>query len=153
MAKGHENLIPNSKRTPDELRKMTKKGGKASGKTRRRQKALRMILKEALAVRLADITDAGAKKTLLQASGSKDENKTVGEIVIDGMLRAGVRGNSQMMKMIMQLTGNDPELKLKREELALKKKALEKVDENKNGGLLLGVLEKVWGTESGGADS
>ena len=153
MAKGHENLIPNSKRTPDELRKMTKKGGKASGKTRRRQKALRMILKEALAVRLADITDAGAKKTLLRASGSKDENKTVGEIVIDGMLRAGVRGNSQMMKMIMQLTGNDPELKLKREELALKKKALEKVDENKNGGLLLGVLEKVWGTESGGADS
>lgn len=153
MAKGHENLIPNSKRTPDELRKMTKKGGKASGKTRRRQKALRMILKEALAVRLADITDAGAKKTLLQASGSKDENKTVGEIVIDGMLRASVRGNSQMMKMIMQLTGNDPELKLKREELALKKKALEKVDENKNGGLLLGVLEKVWDTESGGADS
>lgn len=153
MAKGHENLIPTNKRSKDEARKFGKKGGEESGKTRRQQKALRTILKEALAVRLADITDAGAKKTLLQASGSKDENKTVGEIVIDGMLRASVRGNSQMMKMIMQLTGNDPELKLKREELALKKKALEKVDENKNGGLLLGVLEKVWDTESGGADA
>ena len=36
MAKGNiDNLIPNSQRTPEELREMTKKGGIASGKARR----------------------------------------------------------------------------------------------------------------------
>lgn len=35
------NLIPNSERTPSELREMTKKGGIASGKSRRRKKSLK----------------------------------------------------------------------------------------------------------------
>lgn len=34
-----KNLIPNSKRTPQELREMTTKGGKKSGETRRKKKA------------------------------------------------------------------------------------------------------------------
>lgn len=34
------NLIPNSKRTPNELREIAKKGGVASGETRRKKKAI-----------------------------------------------------------------------------------------------------------------
>ena len=37
------NLIPNSERSPSELREMGRKGGIASGKVRRRNKKLRMI--------------------------------------------------------------------------------------------------------------
>ena len=36
-----ENLIPNSQRTPSELREITSKGGKKSGEARRERKALK----------------------------------------------------------------------------------------------------------------
>jgi len=36
-----DNLIPNSKRTPEELREMARKGGIASGEARRRKKTLK----------------------------------------------------------------------------------------------------------------
>ena len=36
-----ENLIPNSERTPNELREMTSKGGKKSGESRRRKRDMR----------------------------------------------------------------------------------------------------------------
>lgn len=39
----NNNLIPNSERTPEELRAMTRKGGIASGVARRQKKALREI--------------------------------------------------------------------------------------------------------------
>lgn len=40
-----QNLIPNSQRSPEELRAMTRKGGIASGKVRKEQKTLREIAK------------------------------------------------------------------------------------------------------------
>lgn len=36
-----ENLIPNSQRSPEELREMARKGGKASGEARRRRKTFK----------------------------------------------------------------------------------------------------------------
>lgn len=39
-----QNLIPNSQRTPDELREMARKGGIESGKKRREKKTLREII-------------------------------------------------------------------------------------------------------------
>ena len=55
MAKGHENLKPIGKRTTDEAREISKKGGIASGKSRRRKKALRTALKEAMALPLKEL--------------------------------------------------------------------------------------------------
>ena len=49
MARGKpENLVRNETRTPDELRKITQKGGIASGKARRQRKAMRETLLELL---------------------------------------------------------------------------------------------------------
>ena len=39
-----ENLIPNSKRTPSELREITSKGGKKSGESRRRKKSMKQVM-------------------------------------------------------------------------------------------------------------
>ncbi|MGI6010179.1 MAG: hypothetical protein ACOX8H_01600 [Ruminococcus sp.] len=41
----HSNLIPNTERTPEELREMGRKGGIASGKARRRKKQLKEVMK------------------------------------------------------------------------------------------------------------
>jgi hypothetical protein len=58
-----ENLIPNSQRTPEELRRQTRKGGKVSGRTRRRQKQIREIIDTCLKMRApGDIKEALEKK-------------------------------------------------------------------------------------------
>lgn len=62
MAKGNpNNLIPNSERTPEELRAQTKKAGIASGKARRRKADLRRAMQEALEQTFTDKN--GQKKT------------------------------------------------------------------------------------------
>ena len=43
-----KNLIPNSERTPEELREMTRKGGIASGKARREKADMRKLMKAML---------------------------------------------------------------------------------------------------------
>ncbi len=50
----NENLIPNSERSPNEVRENGKKGGIASGKARRRKKLLRECLEELLEKEIKD---------------------------------------------------------------------------------------------------
>ncbi len=51
------NLIPNSKRTPSEVRENAKKGGIKSGESRREKRLLKELLEEALLIK----TDTGNK--------------------------------------------------------------------------------------------
>ena len=46
MAKGHENLIPLNKRSKEEQREISRKGGAAASKTYARRRKLRMILED-----------------------------------------------------------------------------------------------------------
>ena len=137
-----ENLIPNKKRTPSELREITQKGGIASGKSRRQKKALRSILKESLNLQLKDIADKGTRDLLLEAVGAENEDRTVGELIIDGLILSSIRGNSQMMKLLFELIGEDPTITLKKQELALKKKAVEKA-ESGDTATSLGMMQLV----------
>lgn len=63
-----KNLIPNSARTPSERRANASKAGKASGEARRKRKALKELLEEALMMETKtgnnaiDITNAIIKK-------------------------------------------------------------------------------------------
>lgn len=50
-----ENLIPNSERTPSELREITSKGGRASGAARRKKKALKDCMKQLLDMPVTDV--------------------------------------------------------------------------------------------------
>ena len=52
-----KNLIPNSERTPNEVRENGKKGGIKSGEVRREKKLLKDLLEEALLIK----TDTGNK--------------------------------------------------------------------------------------------
>ena len=49
-----QNLIPNSERTPEELREMTRKAGIASGEARRRKKSLREKAKLLMSLSVQD---------------------------------------------------------------------------------------------------
>ena len=83
--KGHENLIPNSERSPDEVRKNSAKGGIKSGATRRRRKAIKEILAGAWNIRLCDIEDPGVRKAFMTAAKSQDGKITIGEAMANGM--------------------------------------------------------------------
>ena len=119
-----ENLIPLNKRSKRVQREIQEKGREANKEKQQRKKALRTLLKEALHLRVEDISDDGTRKLLQKAVGSKDVGKTVGELVIDGLILSSVRGNSQMMKLLFELMGEEQKLELKRKELKLKEKAL-----------------------------
>lgn len=70
-----QNLIPNSKRTPQELREITRKGGIASGKARREKKELKQIV-EALFERMYD-TEGGEKISGAEAITVKQMEKAL----------------------------------------------------------------------------
>jgi hypothetical protein len=52
-----KNLIPNSERTPNELREMTSKGGKKSGEVRRRKKSMKQVMEILLAMKTENPAD------------------------------------------------------------------------------------------------
>ena len=79
----NENLIPNSERTPEELKEMTRRGGIASGAARRRKKSMREwaeVLGE-VAMHLktpdgADVPDGNAAAAVVLKQYQKAINKS-----------------------------------------------------------------------------
>lgn len=92
MANG-QNLIPNSKRTPSELREMARNGGLASGEARRKRKTL----KEELLLMLSEgETQQSVTLALIEKAMSGDTKAfevirdTIGEKPIDKVMIADV---------------------------------------------------------------
>lgn len=88
MASGNiNNLIPNSERTPEELREMTRKGGIASGEARRRKKTMR--------------------DTLIMLLDEKEpkSGKTYRELVTLGLFKGAIKGNAMNYKSIIETLG------------------------------------------------
>ena len=124
MAKGHENLKPIGKRTTDEAREISKKGGIASGASRRRKKALRTALKEAMAMQLKEL-HPDMQNAIMQAAKLGDAELTVSDAVLGSIIRNACKGNSQMAKLLLDVLGETPDVRLKERELKMKEKALD----------------------------
>lgn len=82
--KGMKNLKPNSKRTPDELREMTKKGGIKSGEARRERKKL--------------------KEELLLLLSENDNNRKMSLAI----LKKALKGNIKAFEIIRDTIGEKP---------------------------------------------
>lgn len=82
-----QNLIPNSQRSPEELREMTRKGGIRSGEVRREKatmkKALEMLLDEQ----------------------NKKSGKTYRELATLGLIQGAIKGKSENYRLILELLG------------------------------------------------
>ena len=123
MAKGHENLKPIGKRTTDEAREISKKGGIASGKSHRRKKALRTALKEAMTMQLKEL-HPDMQMAIMQAAKLGDAELTVSDAVLGSIIRNACRGNSQMTKLLLDVLGETPDVRLKEREMKMKEQAL-----------------------------
>ena len=122
MAKGHDNLIPASQRSKDEARGNGQKGGIESGKSRRRKKALRTALKEAISLTLKDL-HPDLREGIMLAANIKDEEITIADAVIGGIIRTACEGNPQMVKILLDTIGESADTRLKERDVKLREKA------------------------------
>lgn len=98
MAKGNSNnLIPNSERSPEQLREMTRKGGLKSGEVRRRKANLKKAVKNIFEM---DVPDEEIKN-LLENMGidASIENALVITLVKKGLYDDDVRAISELFKI------------------------------------------------------
>ena len=118
-----ENLIPASQRSKSEARENSKKGGIASGVSRRRKKALRTTLKEAMMMQLKEL-HPDMQNAIIQAVKLGDAELTVSDAVLGSIIRNACKGNSQMAKLLLDVLGETPDVRLKERELKMKEQAL-----------------------------
>ena len=126
-----KNLIPNSERTPSELREMTQKGGRNSGISRRRKKAMKTQAKL-----LMDLPAPENLQQKMRIMGIGEEDATYQMGVMVAMLQQALGGNVKAAQFIRELVGEDPkqemqkkELKLRQDEFKYKKEQDEKAAE------------------------
>jgi len=119
-----QNLIPASKRSKSEARENSKKGGVESGKSRRRKKALRTALKEAISLTLKEL-HPDLRDGIMKSAKLSDAELTVGDAVLGSLIRSACAGNSQMMKVLFDTIGESADVRLREREVKLKEKSLD----------------------------
>lgn len=98
-----ENLIPNSERTPSELREMCANGGKASGVARRRKKSL----KEAADLFLSlPVSDTKSWNKIARAGVDPEDIDNQMAIIV-GLSMKAAKGDSKAAKVLFDLLGED----------------------------------------------
>lgn len=96
-----KNLIPNSERSPEELREMAANGGRASGVSRRRKRSLREAADLYLSLPVAN-TRAWNK---ISAEGVDPEDIDNQMAMIVGLTQRAIKGDAKAAKIIVDLIG------------------------------------------------
>lgn len=97
-----KNLIPNSERTPSELREICSKGGKASGAARRRKRSLREAADLLLSL---PVKDPDALDRILGV-GVPVEDADYQMAVVVGMTIGAMNGDSKSARVLMEMLGD-----------------------------------------------
>lgn len=110
---GSDNLIPANKRTKEEVREMTSRGGRKSGESRRRKKKMREWLELALATKMKD---KGGKPILSPDTGKPLTREEAGMIKLASMFANGDLRSIQLAAELLgertvkaEVTGKDGE--------------------------------------------
>lgn len=98
-----KNLIPNSERTPEELRKIAAAGGRASGAARRRKKSL----KEAADLYLSLPVRDRRVWNKIARDGVEPEDVDNQMAVVAGLTMRAIKGDSKAAKVLFDLLGEN----------------------------------------------
>ena len=118
-----QNLIPASKRSKSEARENSKKGGVESGKSRRRKKALRLALKEAVSMRLNELPE-DMRAAIMATVGITDDAQTVADAVIGGIILSACAGSAPMARLLLDTIGESMEARMREREVRVKERVL-----------------------------
>ena len=139
MSKGSEaianekNLIPNSERTPEELRAMTRKGGINSGKARRQNAELKKAFE---AILEADVKGDKVKQKQ-KKMGFEATNEMALAMV---MMQKAMKGDVRAFEQISKLTSIDTKDSLDRKEQRERIRAIQ-LENSKREKALENILE------------
>ena len=107
-----DNLIPNSERTPEELREQTRKGGIASGKARREKKMFRETLESLLTMPMKDGKSADVDEIQSFAS-VKGQNISVQEAILIAQVQKAMKGDTRAAEYVRDTIGEKMPEKVK----------------------------------------
>ena len=96
-----QNLIPNSERTPEELREITRKGGIASGEARRKKKTLKEL---GDMIGSLDIKDAKVRELLAKAGIEEEDMVRDAGMMFTLAIKAG-KGDTRSAELIAKIRG------------------------------------------------
>ena len=94
-----QNLIPNSERSPEELRRITSAGGRASGVSRRRKRDLREAAELYLSLPVTDKRQL-AKLTKAGVEAEDADNQMA---IVAGLAMKAMRGDAKAAKLLFDL--------------------------------------------------
>ena len=114
--KGKENLIPVTKRTKEEAREISRKGGKASGESRRKKKTMAQIAEKILELSMKpkkEIMDVDDANNLTELAG---QNINVQTAMVLALTKNALEGDCKSIDMLLTLTGQ----KVEKQEVSIK---------------------------------
>lgn len=107
MPRGNpDNLVPNSERSPEELRAMTQKGGKASGAKRRKIKAAKEYMKMLIGLPLDETQQNLAAYMSKAGIEEKDQNQL--SLMLMSLMKQAQKGNIKSAELVLSLLGEMP---------------------------------------------
>lgn len=111
MPRGNpENMIPLNRRTKEEQREITQKGGKASGAKRRKMKSVSEIMKSLMRAPLDEAQQQFFKKYMGQADVPECEQDQLMFMLVT-ILKLAQKGNVKCAELVLKLIGEMPAIK------------------------------------------
>ena len=120
---GTDNLIPNSQRSPEELREMTRKGGIKSGEARRRKRDTKQAAK--LVLELIPTLPAQTQASLAKMGLDPSTKPDVRLLAMLQLAQKAMNGDFKAIEMLLEYGGYiDARIQLDRDRLKLEKERM-----------------------------
>lgn len=133
-----KNLVPFSERSESEVREINSRGGKKSGETRRRKKALKALMNDLLS---SDIVNDEIYNSAVDMGCN---NPTYGAAVVAAMVRQAALGDTKAFNAIVDLIGegsSGERVKLQKKQVELQERKLSGEEEQTPDDGFLSALE------------
>lgn len=134
-----KNLVPFTERSESEVREINSRGGKKSGETRRRKKALKSLMNDLLS---SDIVNDDIYNSTVDMGFGADP--TYGAAVVAAMVRQAALGDTKAFNAIVDLIGegsSGERVKLQKKQVELQERKLAGEEEQTPDDGFLSALE------------
>ena len=102
-----QNLVPQNKRTKSEQREIARRGGKASGKSRKNKKYIKEILEELL---LMDLPECKLNEDMRKL-GISEENMSIQMAMCVMLIKQAVFGNLKAYQLVRDQIQQNPKVR------------------------------------------
>lgn len=126
---GEDNLKPFNKLTEEEQRRISSKGGKASGEARRKKKLMKDQIELLLSLPFPDVQDRNGKKikTTFKQLGLNDENIDNQMAMVVAMWQRALKGDVSAFNTLRDTVGEKPKENISVEDKREKTKKLDNI--------------------------